>query len=289
MLEERVSGPGRRDLLRSRQDRLQVAELPDEGGRGLLPDAGHAGDVVGCVAEQREEIGHALGGHAEPLLGVVRRHPHLFHSGRSAAARIQQRGVIVHELMEILVSRDDDGAQTLARGLLREGPDDVVRLPPFGLDDGHPEGVEDLPAPGERGPEFVGHLLSRGLVLRVDVRAEAVAGIERDAEIVGCVIADQPHEEAGDSVGGRSVLATRGGERPVDHGEERAVDERVAIEQEERRASRPVEGFTTPGRRHTGGHGLSGLVNMASSMVGGPLAGKARRPRKAPRRVGRGA
>ena len=233
--KQRVAVTGGRDLLRPRQDRFQVSEACDEAGRGLLADAGHAGDVVRRVAEQRQKVGHPLRRHAEPLLRILRRHPHLVHARGATAPRIEQHRIRVHQLVEVLVAGDDDGAQAPPRSLLGERSDDVVRLPPIRLDHGHAEGVEHLAAPRQRGPQLVRHLFTRRLVFRVDLAAEAVAGVERDAQVVRLVVRDQTHEEACDSVRGGRVLAALGGERAADHGEVRPVNERVAVEQEERR------------------------------------------------------
>jgi hypothetical protein len=61
VLAELVAELGGRDLVEPRQERIEVAEVADELGRGLLPHPGHARDVVARVALERLVIDHLIG------------------------------------------------------------------------------------------------------------------------------------------------------------------------------------------------------------------------------------
>ena len=62
-----------RDLVEAGQERIEVAELADQLGRGLLPDTGHARDVVGRVALECLVVDHLVGPQPEALVDPARR------------------------------------------------------------------------------------------------------------------------------------------------------------------------------------------------------------------------
>ena len=94
---------GALDLVGVGEDRLHRPELPDQVARALLPDAGHAGDVVDGVPHQGQDVHHALGRHAELLLHHL---AVVHHRPRAFAAGVQDQDVVAHQLQQVLVARD---------------------------------------------------------------------------------------------------------------------------------------------------------------------------------------
>jgi len=137
------------------------------------------------------------------------------------------------ELVEVLVAGDDDRLQALLLGLLGQGADDVVGLPVLLLEHRDVERLDQGAAPGDRRLHLLGHLPAGGLVLRMHLLPEAVAGVEDHAQVVRIVLLQEVDQEPGEPEGGRGVLAAGGGQRPADHGVERPVHEGVAVHQEE--------------------------------------------------------
>ena len=269
VFEQRVSHALALDLIGVGQDLLQAAEPFDEAGCRLLADATHTRDVVGRVADQRQVVGDVPGIDPEALDGVLRGDPLLVDSRGSAAARIEEVRHVIDELIEVLVARHDHGPYALLRRLSGQRPDHVVRFPVGDLDHGNAEGFHDFAHPGQRGGHLVGHLLSRGLVLRIDFRAVAVTGVQHHPHVVGIVVLHESDQKAGEAERSRGVFAARGGQRPADHGEERAIDEGVSVQQ--------VQGWRVVRFTHLQAASRLGRVAGASENAG------------APNRVGRGA
>src|SRR5690348_7022760 len=87
-------------------------------------------------------------------------------------------------------------------------------------------------------------LLAGGFVLRVGGVAERLADVVHPAQVVRVVLLEEPEEEVGDAPGRGGVLSVTGLERAVDHREERAIDQRVAVDEEKSRRSRVGHGGT---------------------------------------------
>src|SRR6185312_7707222 len=79
---------------------IERAELAHQCGRDFRPYAWHAGNVVGRVADQGEEVGKPLGGHAEVALDVA-------VADLRAGAKVPQQVAIAYELREVFVARDE--------------------------------------------------------------------------------------------------------------------------------------------------------------------------------------
>ena len=113
------------DLVDVGDDPRQVAVGGDPLRRRLGPDAGHAGEVVGRLADQRREVAVALRGHEVALRDGGGVHPP--HVG-DAPHGVDHRHVVGDELEHVAVARDDDDLHALRGRLRREGRDDVVGL-----------------------------------------------------------------------------------------------------------------------------------------------------------------
>ena len=90
--------------------------------------------------------------------------------------------------------------------------------------------------------------------------AEGRPGIVHPAEVVGLVRREQSLQEVDDAPGSRGVLAARRGQRARDQREERAVDQRVPVDEKQR------------GMRRAGLAGaaasVKGLVAAGSRVIG---------------------
>ena len=126
--EQRLAGTLGRDLGGAGKNGLEVAVLGEQLLGTLLADPLHAGDVVGGVADQGQEVHHLVRRHAQPLGGVGLVHPDLVHRRRAAAPGIEQGDAGPDELIEVLVARDDDRAEPARRPRPGQGADDVIGL-----------------------------------------------------------------------------------------------------------------------------------------------------------------
>ena len=120
---------------------LDGAELLDELGRGLVPHARHAGDVVGRVALQGHVLEVLRRRDAEPLLD--RRLVHEGDVGDPAAVE-QDPDAGTDELEEVPVGRDDRRLDPSLGRLDGERADRVVGLVIGHQEHPDPQGFHDL-------------------------------------------------------------------------------------------------------------------------------------------------
>src|SRR6202007_1242746 len=97
LLEQRLARALARDIGGVRENRFEVAVGLEQLRGGLVADALHPGNVVGGVADEREEIDDARGWDAEALAGIVLIDPLLFDGGLPAAPRVEQRDAIADQ------------------------------------------------------------------------------------------------------------------------------------------------------------------------------------------------
>ncbi len=155
------------------EDAVERGPVLDELGGGLLAHPGDARNVVRRVAFERLEVDHLLG--LEPValhdLGRVVERRLL-----NAAARRHQRGLVAHDLEQVEIARHDRRLHLAILRLVNERGDQVVRLVPLELIDRDAERLDDLAHDRKLLAQVVGHLLSRGLVLRVLLVAKGWRG-----------------------------------------------------------------------------------------------------------------
>ncbi len=206
------------------QERFEAPVLADELRRALLADAGNSGNVVDAVSHQRENVRHLSGRNPELVPDSFGIEPFVLH-------RVDDRDVVVHELQQVLVRGDDEHEVAFLDRPPREGSDEIVRLDPRSLENREPERCAELSsvrgllfqAVGSGGPV---RLVCRKLL----VTEGAPAGVERHrGEIVRLVGQDlaQHVGETEHGVGGEP-----GAGRERRDGEERPIEEVVAVEQE---------------------------------------------------------
>ena len=103
VLAERLRAAGRQ-LVDVLEHALHRVELLDELRCGLVADARHAGDRVGRVALEADQVGHLLGRHAETRGDALRR---IDVDVGDAARRHHQADVVRDELECVAVGGDD--------------------------------------------------------------------------------------------------------------------------------------------------------------------------------------
>ena len=218
-----------RDLVDAGQHAFEVAELLQQVGRGLVADAGDAGDVVRRVALEADEVRDELGRDAVALdhrVAVVD-----LRVGH-ASGRGHDPDAVVHELVGVAVAGDDHHGDAALLGLLGQGGDHVVGLEAF---DGDVPVAERFDQGAQVRPlqlEQVGPGRSLRLVVGADVLAAGHAGVPDHDRRHLAVVGEDLHEhrrEAEDRVRRASV---RGRDRLWKR-EERAVRQRVPVDQEQ--------------------------------------------------------
>lgn len=120
------------------EEGFEGAELVEEGDGALVANAGSAGDVVGGIAHQGEEVGDPFGGDAlefPDFSGVVE--GVLLHG-------IEHEDLFGDELEHVLVAGDDPGFEAFGGGAAGHGADDVVGLEAGGFENRDAEGGEHL-------------------------------------------------------------------------------------------------------------------------------------------------
>ena len=203
----------------------------DPLGRGLLADARDVGQVVARVAAQGREVGVLRRGQAVLLLHRLGREPpHV----RDALARVEHGDPVAHQLERVAVAGADQHVEAFALGPRRDGGDDVVGLVALGLQRRDAQRVEhlldevDLPAEVGRARAAV------GLVVGEQLGAERLAGhVERDRDVRRVLVAHDVDQHRGEAVDGVGRLAGRGREVLDREGVERAVGQRVPVEQQQ--------------------------------------------------------
>ena len=120
---------------------VQVTEGPDQGGGGLLADAGDAGQAVARVAAQDGEVGVPVAGNVI-LLGDFRLGDRVELAEALDRVEDADLALVVDELEEVAVAGDDVDRLGRLRG---ERGDDVVGLVAVVLGDGD---ARRRPGPG---------------------------------------------------------------------------------------------------------------------------------------------
>jgi hypothetical protein len=176
------------DLVDALDQRGQRAELADPLGRGLLADARHARQVVAGVAAQGGEVRILRRGQPVAGLDLLRGEPdQLGH----AAARVEHGDVLADQLDRVAVAGGDEHVHVLLERLGGERRDDVVGLVALDPEPRDPQRVEHLLDEADLTAEVARRLRPAGLVFRVGLVAERLAGDVENATPmwVGCSVA----------------------------------------------------------------------------------------------------
>ena len=220
---------GAGDLVDAVEHGLEVAEALQQVGRGLVADAGDAGDVVARVALEADEVGDQLGrdavavDHALAVIDLrVRDAPRGGHDPHAVA----------DELVGVAVAGDDHDRDLALLGLADERGDHVVGLEALDGDVAVAERLDERP---ERRPlllEQVGPGGALGLVVGGDLLAARHPGVPHHDGRHLAVVREDLHEHAGEAEDRVRGAPVRGRDRLRER-EERAVGERVPVDQEQ--------------------------------------------------------
>ena len=121
VLDQRLPALLLLDLGRAGEQRFEVAIFADQLRRSLDANAGHAGHVVGRIADQRLHFDDLLRRHAEFF-------DHLGAADLLVLHGIKQDHAVVDELHQVLVRGDDGSGSAGFAGLTYIGRDQVVGL-----------------------------------------------------------------------------------------------------------------------------------------------------------------
>ena len=163
------------------QRRFEIAMILDQLRCGLGADPVDARHVVDRIAHQRQHVADLFGHHAELLDHFGHVDSLVLHGVQhvdAAAARF--RGALAHQLHQVLVGTDDGDVPAARGGGAGIGGDEVVGLEAAFLDAGKAEGTGGVANQRELGHEVLGRGRAVGLVFRVDIVAERVAGLVQD-------------------------------------------------------------------------------------------------------------
>ena len=221
-----------RDLVECAYSSSSVPQVAISFDAVFSPTPGDARDVVGRVALERLVVEHLVGPQPPPLLDLRE----VVGDGvRDAAAeRDHQLRVLADELEHVQVAGEDRRVEPEALGLADERGDRVVRLEPLLLVLGDAQRADDLLHLGDLLAHVVGHAGAGGLVLGVAVVAErARREVEGDRDPVGLHVLDRPQHDVREPEHGGHELALGRRQGLLDEGEVAAVDEPVAVEQQE--------------------------------------------------------
>ena len=233
VLGEVLLALGARDVVDVREHALEVAPLLQELRRGLVADAGDAGDVVARVALEPVEVGDELGRDAVALddrLVVV----HLRLGDPAARRHDLHDAVGVDELERVAVAGDDDRRDRRIRltGALGDRGDDVVGLEAVDVHVAVAEGLDERLEVRPLLAEQRRALRAAGLVLRVDLLAAGRPGVPHHDGRLRPVVGEDLHEHRRESEDRVGREPRRRRDR-LGQGEERPVHERVAVDEVE--------------------------------------------------------
>ena len=220
---------GARDLVDAGEHAFEVAELLQQVRGGLVADAGDAGDVVGRVALEADEVRDQLGRDAVAVdhgLAVVDLRV------RDAAGRGHDPHAVVDELVGVAVAGHDHHGHAALLGLLGEGGDHVVGLVALDRDVRVAEGLYERTEMRPLELQEVRSGAALRLVVGADLLAARHARVPHDDDGHLAEVREDLHEhrrEAENGVGRPSV----GRRDRLREGEERAVREAVAVDQEQ--------------------------------------------------------
>ncbi len=214
------------------QQVLQRAILRDELHRGLLAYPGHARNVVGRVAHQRQHLHHLLGArHAPP--GLDLRQPQNLRPV-PAPRRLEDKIVRADQLPEILVRRDHVGLEALPLRAPHQRADEIIRLEAIQGQRGNIERLEHPPHVRQRGAQILRHLLPGRLVrgkLPMPVRRRR--RVKRHPQVRRLPAAQDVQQRLGEPVKRRRIHPLRRQHRPGDKRKVRPVHQRHAVQQKQ--------------------------------------------------------
>ena len=200
-----LGAQGTAQLVGVAEQLLYAAKLLDELGGGLLAHARTAGDVVGSVAHQAEDVYDLARRVYAPLLadGLGTHEVEV-----ALRPRAKHGDVLGDELPVVLVGGEHVGLYATAAGLGGQGAYDIVGLVACHLDDGDVVGLEDLLDVGRGKSDALRGLVALGLVGGIALAAERAAGrVEGHADVRGAELCQHLLKHVDETHHCRRVLA----------------------------------------------------------------------------------
>ena len=251
--DELLAEPFLRDLFRMFVDRLHGAVLLYEGDGRLLSHPRDAGDVVGFVADQAEDVDDPVGRDAEFLHDPLFFHDLRVPAGLSGLVHLDHGG---NQLHEILVSRHHHRHDPLFLGAPRKRADDIVRFETGKFEKGSVERADHLFQFFHLCGHVFRHLLPGGFVGGEELVAERrLLRVEHDRDVIRLLVVEDLHERGDEAVDRARILPLAVDQRAGDEREVGPVGERHAVEEEEPFCCAHVVrcGESGRSRRRTGG------------------------------------
>ena len=144
----------------------------------MTPMPGHAGNIVGRIADQRLHLDHLVGRDAEFL-------DYAFFADQLVLHGVVHDDARLDDLHQVLVGRDHGDIRTRVSSLDRISGDQVVGLEAFLLDTGEIEGTHRVAHQRELGNEVLWGLGPVGLVAAIQIRAERFRRVIEDHRHMG--------------------------------------------------------------------------------------------------------
>ena len=217
------------DLVQVGDGLFDGVELLQERRGRLVPDAGHAGDVVRGVALEPLEVNELSGLHAVALADAL----FVVNDGvGEAAAGGEHLDVRPDKLEGVGVAGDDEGLHSLLAGLPGQGAQHVVGFVALHLEDGEVEGADDLLDAVHLDGHLLGGFDPVGFVGFILVVAETLAHVEGHGDVVGLLVPQDVEEHGGEAVDGIGQLPLGGGQF-VWEGVEGAVGQGMAVNEDQ--------------------------------------------------------
>ena len=183
---------------------VERAVLREPFRRRLGPHFRHARHVVHGIAGECEKIQHLVGANAE-----FREHSRFVE--RLVAHRVDELDPRTHELRQVLVGSRDHAVDSVRGRRDGERADHVVGLDAFDHQERPAVRANELVQRLDLPHEILRHHRALGLVLRIPVVAERLAGsVEHDGEVVGLLVFRYPAEHGHDTAQRTGRLAARG-------------------------------------------------------------------------------
>ena len=194
ILLERLALRGLLHFVEMLVDGIEGPELLDERLRAFLADAGHAGNVVDCIAPDGHHVDHLLRGQPERFL----------HSSRvvkNFASGVVEADPFTDQLKEVFVGGCDHYVVAAIPRRAGERPDQIVGFPVRHPDHWDAQPVEDFVHQRQLHDQVVGHRLPIFLVVGEGlVPFFGSADIEGHSNAIGVVILEQLAQHLGESV-----------------------------------------------------------------------------------------
>ena len=231
------------DLVGPLEQPVEAAVLLDPLLGRDLAHARHAGDVVGRVAHERQDVDHLAGRDAEELLD-----PLVVEELLLARVEDAHAGAL-DQLQHVLVGRDDDDVEARRPRRMGERADHVVGLVAGHLEDRDPVGLARSADLGDLGGQVLVHGGPVRLVAVVLLVADGLLRpVEGDRQVLARMLAEhllQHRHEAVDGVGRPAGLGREAPDRVVS-----AVDVGHRVHEVDGRARRGHgAGFYGAGKR----------------------------------------